>query len=229
VVVTAKELEIRVSGKGKDDPYRSPEAIQQEVEIHLSELQNVYEAERASDSSLMGIIRLDLTIEPDGKTSAVRSQSAKIASKKLPDVIQGLAREWRFPLASGVVKVSYPLLFLPPGMDAAPIIAWMKNTTPVEDKPKNPERMPVPPKVKEPPAKPQRMAEVQAALGMYRTITATPLRSTPQADAAVVTELQSGIRVRIVGAEGNYLRVWSRQGRPPGYVHRRDVVFVGSE
>jgi hypothetical protein len=114
-------------------------------------------------------------------------------------------------------------------MDAAPIIAWMKNTTPLEDEPKNPESVQVAPRAKEPPAKPQRMAEVQAPLGMYRTIIATPLRRTPQADAKIVTELRSGIRVKVIGAEGNYLRVWSRQGRAPGYVHRRAVVFVGSE
>lgn len=122
-VVTATEFGIHVSGKGMGDPNRSPEAIQQEVEPHFPDLQEVYEIERAADPSLMGSLVLELTIAPDGSTSQVRFKSAKIASKKLQDIVHGLAHEWRFSPAGGAVQVTYPLLFLPPGMDAASIIA----------------------------------------------------------------------------------------------------------
>lgn len=68
----------------------------------------------------------------------------------------------------------------------------------------------------------------QVPSGTYRVITSTPLRGEPHADAAVITQLQPGIRVRVVGGVGDYLEVQSRKGNPPGYVHKQGVVFLSS-
>jgi hypothetical protein len=225
-VVTVKELQIRVSGKGAGDPNRSPEVLQQKVETHFSDLQEVYEAERTADPSLMGSLVLNLTIEPDGRTSHIRFKSAKIASKKLQDIVRGLAHEWRFSLASGEVRVDYPLLFLPLDMDAASIIAWERSTAALATQPEPAPQAPIERQQVAKPAPQEQKPQVPS--GTYRVITSTPLQGEPHADASVVTQLQPGIRVQVVGVVGDYLEVRSRKGNPPGYVHKQDVVFLSS-
>lgn len=225
-VVTVKELRLRVSGKGARDPNRSPEVLQQEVETHFPDLQEVYEAERTANPSLMGSLVLDLTIAPDGSTSHVRFKSAKIASKKLQDIVHGLAHEWRFSPASGKVRVDYPLLFLLPGMDAASIIAWERSTAALAPQPEPAPQAPAEHRQVAKPAPQEQKPQVPS--GTYRVITSTPLQGEPHADASVVTQLQPGIRVRVVGAVGDYLEVRSRKGNAPGYVYKQDVVFLSS-
>jgi hypothetical protein len=65
--------------------------------------------------------------------------------------------------------------------------------------------------------------------GTYQVLVPTLLRSKPRADAPVVTQLESGIRVWVVGASGDYLEVRSRKGRAPGYVLREHVVLVSND
>jgi hypothetical protein len=127
-VTTAAALELRVSGAGRADPTRSRAAIQVGVERHLSDLGVVYNMERVANPALMGSLVLDLTIEPDGRTSRVRLHSAKLLSQGLQKRVLALARTWSFPPAAGRVRVSYPLLFLPPETDAASILSWERGT-----------------------------------------------------------------------------------------------------
>jgi hypothetical protein len=60
-------------------------------------------------------------------------------------------------------------------------------------------------------------------------ITPTPLRSEPRDDAPVVTQLKSGIRIKVVGAVGDYLEVTSTKGRAPGYVLKAYTALVRRE
>ena len=76
---------------------------------------------------------------------------------------------------------------------------------------------------------PSRPSEVGVPLGTYRVISSTPLRGEPNDDALVVTLLKSGIKIRVVGAIGDYLEVHSQKGRAPGYVLKDDVVLVQRE
>jgi hypothetical protein len=64
---------------------------------------------------------------------------------------------------------------------------------------------------------------------MYQVTTATPLRSEPDDDAPVVIQLRSGIKIRVVGAAGDYLEVRSKKGRTPGYVLKDHVVLIQPE
>lgn len=65
--------------------------------------------------------------------------------------------------------------------------------------------------------------------GVYRVITPTPLRSEPRDDAPVVTQLKSGIRIKVVRAVGDYLEVTSTKGRAPGYVLKAYTALVQRE
>jgi N-acetylmuramoyl-L-alanine amidase len=59
--------------------------------------------------------------------------------------------------------------------------------------------------------------------GPYRTLAEIQLREGPGANFRVVTTLPAGIKVNVVRAEGDWLRVESKLGGKPGYVQRRDV------
>jgi len=59
--------------------------------------------------------------------------------------------------------------------------------------------------------------------GAYRTVRDVDLREGPGSKYPVVAKLPSGIRVNVVRAEGDWLRVVSKRGAKPGYVEKRAV------
>lgn len=59
--------------------------------------------------------------------------------------------------------------------------------------------------------------------GAYRTLVDVDLRQGPGAKYPVVARLPSGIKVNVVGAEGDWLRVESKHSGKPGYLERRFV------
>lgn len=62
-----------------------------------------------------------------------------------------------------------------------------------------------------------------AVAGPYRTLAEIDLREGPGTQHRVVTRLPAGIKVNVVRAEGDWLRVESKLGGKPGYLQRRDV------
>lgn len=59
--------------------------------------------------------------------------------------------------------------------------------------------------------------------GAYKTIKDVDLRQGPGAKYPVVAKIPSGIRVNVVRAEGDWLRVESKRGAKPGYLEKRLV------
>jgi N-acetylmuramoyl-L-alanine amidase len=59
--------------------------------------------------------------------------------------------------------------------------------------------------------------------GAYRTLVDVELRQGPGASYPVVARLPSGIKVNVVRAEGDWLRVESKHGGKPGYLEGRFV------
>lgn len=64
---------------------------------------------------------------------------------------------------------------------------------------------------------------VAPVAGTYRTLVDVNLRQGPGTKYPVVTKLPSGIKVNVVHAEGDWLRVESKKGGKPGYVEKRFV------
>jgi uncharacterized protein YraI len=64
---------------------------------------------------------------------------------------------------------------------------------------------------------------VAPVAGAYRTLVDVDLRQGPGTKYPVVTKLPSGIRVNVVRAEGDWLRVESKTGGKPGYLEKRFV------
>ncbi len=77
------------------------------------------------------------------------------------------------------------------------------------------------------PLEPQQVAQLSSstpsAVGAYRTLRDVELREGPGTKYKVVTLLPAGIKINVVRAEGDWLRVESKKGGKPGYVEVRTV------
>ena len=60
-------------------------------------------------------------------------------------------------------------------------------------------------------------------VGAYKTIKDVDLRQGPGAKYPMVAKIPSSIRVNVVRAEGDWLRVESKRGAKPGYLEKRSV------
>jgi len=59
--------------------------------------------------------------------------------------------------------------------------------------------------------------------GAYRTLRETDLRQGPGTKYPMVARIPADIKVNVVRAEGDWLRVESKSGAKPGYIDKRDV------
>jgi uncharacterized protein YgiM (DUF1202 family) len=59
--------------------------------------------------------------------------------------------------------------------------------------------------------------------GAYKTLKDVDLRKGPGTKYKVVTKLPAGLKVNVVRAEGDWLRVESKKGGKPGYLERKSV------
>jgi uncharacterized protein YraI len=59
--------------------------------------------------------------------------------------------------------------------------------------------------------------------GPYRTLNDVDLRQGPGTNYPVVAKIPSHMRVNVVRAEGDWLRVESKRGAKPGYLEKRSV------
>ncbi|MGH7835522.1 MAG: SH3 domain-containing protein [Candidatus Binatia bacterium] len=57
----------------------------------------------------------------------------------------------------------------------------------------------------------------------YVTTSNVQLRSGPGPEYSVLTEIQSGTKVNVAGREGEWLKIVSKKGNPPGYINQRDA------
>ena len=64
--------------------------------------------------------------------------------------------------------------------------------------------------------------------GLYEVIRSTSVFERPSASARDVATVTKGTRVNVVGSQGDWLEVRSKQGRPPGFIRRDDAMFVQS-
>jgi N-acetylmuramoyl-L-alanine amidase len=59
--------------------------------------------------------------------------------------------------------------------------------------------------------------------GSYLTTSDTNIRKGPGVDHEVVAKIAKETKVHVVGAEGDWLKVQSKHGNPPGYIHQGSV------
>lgn len=61
------------------------------------------------------------------------------------------------------------------------------------------------------------------AAGSYIATADTPVREGPGLRYRTVAKITKGMKVHVVDAEGNWLKVQSKHGNPPGYIEKRSA------
>lgn len=64
---------------------------------------------------------------------------------------------------------------------------------------------------------------VASVTGPYKTVREIDLREGPGSTYKAVAKLPAGIKINVVGADGEWLRVESKHGNKPGFVNKLDV------
>jgi hypothetical protein len=62
--------------------------------------------------------------------------------------------------------------------------------------------------------------------GIYETTRSTTVFESPSASSQVLANIPGGTRIDVVNANGQWLEVHSRRGKPPGFIRREDATFV---
>lgn len=57
--------------------------------------------------------------------------------------------------------------------------------------------------------------------GLYKTSANTPVREGPGPHYRLVAKIDKGTEVTVVGGDGDWLKVQSKHGNPPGYIEKR--------
>ena len=130
-VLSATELGFGVSGPGAGDVNRSESLISEKIESQLDKLRNLYQQQMQQKPGLMGSLTLQLSLSPSGQVTKIEELAAQLNDADFKKSVVDEAYKWRFPEASsGVVVVNYPLLFVPPGMDAATLLKREQSIAP---------------------------------------------------------------------------------------------------
>jgi hypothetical protein len=60
----------------------------------------------------------------------------------------------------------------------------------------------------------------------YETVRSTPVYEEPASSARVVAQITKGTQIIVVGSGGGWLEIRSKHGKPPGFIHADDAMFV---
>lgn len=71
------------------------------------------------------------------------------------------------------------------------------------------------------PGKVQSKKPASLLQGSYTTLADTHVRKGPGLHYEVIARIAKGMKVRVVNAEGDWLKVQSKHGNPPGYIEKR--------
>jgi tetratricopeptide (TPR) repeat protein len=130
-VLAAEELGFKVWGTGAVDVNRRESLLSEKIESQLDNLRKFYQQQIQKKPELMGSMTVQLTIAPSGQVTKVEEFYSVIKDREFKKSVIGEVYKWRFPEATaGLVKVNYPLLFLPPNMDVATLIKWEQSIGP---------------------------------------------------------------------------------------------------
>jgi hypothetical protein len=96
----------------------SREDIQSVIRAAQPQIRYCYEKQLVRDPQLEGMLRLEISISPDGDVTQVTPASSSLDSDEVVECVVGLARAWTFPGAGGATEVAYPFIFSADSGDA---------------------------------------------------------------------------------------------------------------
>jgi N-acetylmuramoyl-L-alanine amidase len=78
-------------------------------------------------------------------------------------------------------------------------------------------------KGKEPAAKPQELADLNAQIRPYVTVENTKVRTGPGTQFRTIGEIRQDSKVQVVGRDGDWVLIVSKKGNAPGYIEMASV------
>lgn len=251
-VIGVEELGFKVWGAGAVDGNRQEAVISEKIESQLTGLRQMYQRVVQEKPDLMGSITLQLAVSPSGTVTKVQEFASRIKDKDFKRAVIDEAYKWRFSEASsGLVKVNYSLLFVPPGMDVASLIKWEQVVGPRGSESAEIERVgrkpsdqtvatttgsgtaavqqppPFLPITKPQPPQPPQVAKERIFIGPYEVLSPTSVYSEPREDSRRVARIDAGTKVNVVDVQGDWLEVRSKHGNPPGFIKKSTAVPWG--
>ncbi len=61
---------------------------------------------------------------------------------------------------------------------------------------------------------------------LYETIRTTPVYKEPANSSRVIAQIGRGTQITVVGSAGGWLEIRSKHGKPPGFIHADDAMFL---
>jgi Bacterial SH3 domain len=244
LVILARDMGFDVKGV-KDTPIDQTK-IASKIESQLQSLRELYRDETSKNSSLMGGIVLQLSINPSGEVWKVREIMSRISDTDFRKAVIAEASTWSFDqVLSEESTITCPLLFVREGMDITTLIRWEKNLSQSGEKSAlsklnvNVESIPQITAVKGreastrevavPLPRPVPLPKAQAVAegALYQMKYSTVIRNEPNYSAAAVARFAAGTKVILLGRSGDWYEV-RYDGGPRGFLRKEFIAPVDS-
>jgi hypothetical protein len=233
VVLGPKELGLQLSGLGGDDEEQKGR-FGRSVENQLMSLRQLYRQEVQKKPELMGVMLLQMTIDPSGAVTRVQETASRIDDKEFRNAVVEEARKWNLAEVSGPARIDCPLLFVPAGMDMTTLIKWEKAQGLFKQGPQGQQLASghVAPSVPAPdraPAVTKALPESKSknkVTATYLVRTTTSLRKEPRFSAAPVEKLEPGAQVKVLAVRGDWLEVQSKSGGSAGFIRKEYASLI---
>lgn len=244
VVVLAQELGFEV--KGDKDQANEPGKISVRIESQLQRLREFYRQESENNSSLMGGMMLQLTVDPSGEVSEVKELASRIADSVFKKAVIAQVSKWSFhDVVSDNVTINCPLLFVREGMDITTLVQWERSLAHLADKPvvahnggnANSVQQSKAPATSKPPvtraqtlAPPVMKAAPSAAAKpdptVYEVKYVTSVRPDPNFASPSVAKFSTGTKVSLISKRGDWLEVRAEETKLSGFIRKEFVTPV---
>jgi Bacterial SH3 domain len=244
LVILARDMGFDAKGV-KDTPIDQTK-IASKIESQLQSLRELYRDETSKNSSLMGGIVLQLSINPSGEVWKVREIMSRISDTEFRKAVIAEASTWSFDqVLSEESTITCPLLFVREGMDITTLIRWEKNLSQSGEKSAlsklnvNVESIPQITAVKGreastrevavPLPRPVPLPKAQAVAegALYQMKYSTVIRNEPNYSAAAVARFAAGTKVILLGRSGDWYEV-GYDGGPRGFLRKEFIAPVDS-
>lgn len=217
-----------------------------QIEGKLQSLRELYRRESERDPTLMGAMMLQLAVEAGGEVTGVKETASRVTNNEFKKEVVAEISKWNFgEFVPEGATIHCPLLFVREGMDITTLVNWEKSLGPVASMwalaqsgspPEKQKKLPEPKKVtargdksvraitKKTPRKVVTTEAFQATV--YRIKYGTVIREGPNFSSPAVAKFSSGMKVRVIGKNGDWLEVRYADGGPHGYIRKEFLAPV---
>jgi len=222
MVYFAQELGFAITGAKGDGP--DTKKIAARIEGQLQAVRELYRQEVVKNPTLAGSLTFSFNVASSGEVSHVQELSSRLNDREFKKAVAAEVAKWSFAeVVSENLIVACPILFVHEGMDITTLVSWEKSLGSFAEKPAlastavSPVKHSAPAGDKSIPAPAGREFQIKYA---------TSLRREPNFSAVSLTALAVGTKVRVIGKQGDWLKLRATENGPMGYIRKEFVAPV---